>query len=321
MNLLKPLLEVKNLHVYYKTRLGIRKVLHGINLTLQEKETLGLIGESACGKTTTLQSFLRILPSNAKIPKGEILYKGNDLLKGNITKIRRHAISMIFQDPTRALNPVYKVGRQLMDAIRSTSEKKITDKKAKELAKEHLRKAGLPHTERILDTFPFQLSGGMKQRVCIALANATAKDILLADEPTTNLDVTIQNQVLTEIHHLIKEENLSVILVSQALGLVKDITDRVCVMYAGRIVESADTEELFSNPLHPYTKGLVNAVPKLTGGGIPKGIPGRIPDYIHPPTGCRFHQRCDHDGEDCQEEPPPLVDMGDGHKVACNEYA
>lgn len=321
MNLLSPLLETKNLHVYYKTRTGIRKVLHGVNLRLQEQETLGLIGESGCGKTTTLKSFLRILPSNAQIPKGEILYKGNDLLKGNITKIRRHAISMIFQDPTGALNPVYKVGRQLRDAIRSTSEKGITDKQTKELAKEHLRKAGLPHTERILDTYPFQLSGGMKQRVCIALANATAKDILLADEPTTNLDVTIQNQVLTEIHRLIEEENLSVILVSQALGLVKNITDRVCVMYAGRIVEVADSEELFSNPIHPYTKGLINAVPKLTGGGIPKGIPGRIPNYIHPPTGCRFHPRCHDNIGDCQDEPPPLVDVGDGHKVACTDYA
>ncbi|NIQ05906.1 MAG: ABC transporter ATP-binding protein [Candidatus Korarchaeota archaeon] len=319
---MKPILEAKNLHVYYKTRLGNRKVLHGVNLSLAHGETLGLIGESGCGKTTLLKSFLRILPSNGLIPDGEIWYKERDLLKEkNITDIRRHAISMIFQDPTGALNPVYKIGRQLMDAIKSTSDKKkITAKEAEELAKDNLKKAGLPNTERILDSYPFQLSGGMKQRVCIALANATAKDVLLADEPTTNLDVTIQNQVLREIHRLIEETNLSVILVSQALGLVKNITDRVYVMYAGMIAESAEANELFADPLHPYTQGLLAAVPKLTGGGIPEGIPGRIANYLNPPRGCRFHPRCDRKMDICSKEQPPMIEMGDGHHVACHLF-
>ncbi len=318
---MNSLLEIKNLHTYYETFQGTAKVLKGVNLNLKKGEKVGLTGESGCGKTTTLKSILRILPPNSTIPQGEILYKGENLLKRRSMKeIRRGAISMIFQDPTGALNPVFKVGKQLTGAIKY-SNSKLSDKEAKTLAEENLKKVGLSNTKRIMDSFPFQLSGGMKQRVCIAIANATARDIILADEPTTNLDVTITEQVLREIHKLVQRENLSVILVSQALGLLKNITDRTFILYAGTVVEVAKSDEIFTDPLHPYTKGLISSVPKLTGEGIPKGVPGRISDYVDPPSGCRFHPRCDGCNNICEKEPPQVIDVGNDHKVACHLYS
>lgn len=314
------LLEIKDLHVYYRTPLGLSKVLNGVNLTLNKGETLGLIGESGCGKTTTLKTIMQILPTNAVNPQGEILLEGKDVLKASPSKIRmirRKKLSMVFQNPTSALNPVFKVREQIMDIIK-TSHGEISQEKAKALAEENLKKVGLTNTERILDSYPFQLSGGMKQRVCIALANVSAKNIILGDEPTTNLDVTIQNQVLNVIKDLIAKESISMILVSQALGLIRKMTDRIHVLYAGNSVETAESNDLFSNPLHPYTQGLLSSVPRIVGGGIPKGIPGRIPDYLDPPSGCRFYPRCAERREVCKEESPFLTDVDNNHKVACH---
>jgi len=322
----KTLLEVKDLYVSYRTYRGMLKVLNGACLKVKEGEKVGLIGESGCGKTTTMRAILRILPTNAVVEGGEIYFKGRDILKmgkHELTEIRRKHITMIFQDPTAALNPVFKVKTQLADIIRYSGiieEGEVTEEKLTEESLRLLKEVALTDPERVLDSYPFQLSGGMRQRICIAMSLATAKDLLIADEPTTNLDVTIQDQVLRLIKDLVEKRNLSVILISHALGAVRGFVDRVYVMYAGTMVEVAETSELFSNPLHPYTQGLLDCVPKLTGTKFSEGIKGRVPDYINPPTGCRFHPRCDFASNKCMKEMPPFINVGGTHKVACWYY-
>lgn len=315
------LLDIKNLHVWYKVYGGMLKVLNGVNFAVHLGEKVGLVGETGCGKTTTMKAVLRILPDLARIPEGEITIHGNDVLKMNsreLADLRGRGLSMIFQDPTSALNPVFTVGQQLYDVIRyssGSSGDSVNDKR--EVALHALREARLPDAERMLDSYPIQLSGGMRQRVCIAFAIATARDLLIADEPTTNLDVTIQDQVLRLIRDLVEQKGTSLILITHSLGLAREMTDRVYVMYAGNMIETARTEVLFREPLHPYTKGLFASIPRLTGGGFAEGIPGRIPDYRNPPPGCRFHPRCPHAFEPCTKSMPPYFDVGDGHKVAC----
>ena len=228
---------------------------------------------------------------------------------------------MIFQDPTSALNPVFTIGQQLNDVIgfsAGASGAKVKDKR--EVALHALREARLPDPERMLDSYPVQLSGGMRQRACIAFAIATARDLLVADEPTTNLDVTIQDQVLRLIRDLVEKKGTSLILITHSLGLAREMTDRVYVMYAGNMVEMADTGDLFEKPLHPYTQGLFASIPRLTGGGFAEGIPGRIPNYSNPPPGCRFQPRCPQAFEPCSRAMPPYFDVADGHKVACYLY-
>jgi len=322
------LLDIKGLCVSYKTYRGKLKVLNGVHLAVKEGEKVGLIGESGCGKTTTMKSILRILPTNAVLEGGEIYFRGKDILKMNkkeLTEIRRKHITMIFQDPTSALNPVFKVETQLGDVIKysgilENEKEKVTKEKLKALAIKLLKEVALPDPERVLDSYPFQLSGGMRQRICIAMSLATARDLLIADEPTTNLDVTIQDQVLRLMKDLVERRNLSVILISHALGAVRGFVDRVYVMYAGNMVEAAETRELFSNPLHPYTQGLLASVPKLTGTEFSEGIRGRVPDYLNPPTGCRFHPRCDYVSEKCKRETPLFIKVGGNHEVACWRY-
>ncbi len=320
------LLEVRDLKVCYRTYRGILKVLNGVNFTVEKGEKVGVIGESGCGKTTTMKTILRILPSNGMICGGEVLYDGKNILEmgeNELNIIRRRKIAMIFQDPTAALNPVFKVGEQFMDILRHSKilegKKKPTEDELREEILDMFKEVMLPDPERVFDSYPFQLSGGMRQRVCIAMALATAQELLIADEPTTNLDVTIQDQILRLIKDLVDKRNLSVILISHALGAVRGLVDRVYVMYAGNMVEVADVKELFREPKHPYTRRLLASAPKLTGGGISKGIPGRIPDYLNPPNGCRFNPRCDQAMEICKEEVPPFFDLG-SHKVACWLY-
>ncbi len=319
----EPLLRVEDLYVHYKTYKGVMKVLNGVNLELRRGEKIGVIGESGCGKTTTMKAILRILPPNALVPRGRVLFEGRDLYEmkpRELRKIRGRRISMIFQDPTAALNPVFKVGDQLIDVIRHTRHHSSASRE--ELKAEALRlleEVALPDPERVFDSYPFQLSGGMRQRICIAMAIGTTKDILIADEPTTNLDVTIQDQVLKLIDRLVEKRGISLILISQALGIIRSMVNRVYTMYAGDVVEVAGTHDTFSKPLHPYTRGLVSSVPRLTGEGIPEGISGRIPDYLNPPKGCRFSPRCEYAEERCHEEKPPLIDVG-GRKVACWLY-
>jgi peptide/nickel transport system ATP-binding protein len=243
----------------------------------------------------------------------------------SLNNMRRKSITMIFQDPTAALNPVFKVGDLLADVIKYSGDidvKKASKETLREKSIDVLKEVALPDPERVLDSYPFQLSGGMRQRICIAMSLSTAKDLLIADEPTTNLDVTIQDQVLRLMKNLVEKKGLSVILISHALGTIRYTVDTVYVMYAGNVIEVAQTKGLFSSPLHPYTKGLLESVPKLTGAGFSEGIKGRVPDYINPPPGCRFHPRCSYAFEICTKENPQLFDVdANDHKVACWLYS
>ncbi len=321
----QKLLDIRDLAVGFSVYGGKLNVLNGINFSMKEGEKVGLVGETGCGKTTTAKSVLKILPEPpAFIKGGEILFKGKDILKmrdGELREIHAHEISMIFQDPTASLNPVFTIGDQLKTAIKySNLHTGMTKQEIEDRAVQALNEVRLPDAKRILGNFPVQLSGGMRQRICIAMALATRSTLLIADEPTTSLDVTIQDQVLRLLGTLVEEKDTSTILITHSLGVVREWTERVYVMYAGAMVETADTKDLFREPLHPYTKGLMAAVPKLTGEGIASGIPGRIPDYLNPPEGCRFHPRCPHVMEICKQESPAYFDCGGDHKTACFLY-
>lgn len=318
-----PLLDIRNLHVQFDVFGGRLRVLDGVNFTVRAGEKVGLVGETGAGKTTTMKAVLRVLPQPpARIPEGEIFFEGQDVLKlshREIMNVRGQGISMIFQDPTAALNPVFSVGAQIGAVIRHSlpDDQRLSKKDLRERSVMPLKEVALADPERLLDSYPLQLSGGMRQRVCIAMALATSPKLLIADEPGTSLDVTIEDQVLRLLHDLVEKRNTAVVLITHSLGVVRETTDRVAVMYAGNIVEEAPTARLFANPLHPYTQGLMAAVPKLTGGGVSDGIPGRMPAYLNPPTGCRFHPRCPHVMDICRSEKPPNYQVGDGHRVAC----
>ncbi len=319
------LLNIQDLRVHFDVYGGTLRVLDGVNFVVHAGEKVGLVGETGCGKTTTMKAILRILPMPpARIPGGQIYFKGQDVLKmgqNALRKVRSEGISMIFQDPTAALNPVFTVGQQLGAVIKYSMEgKKLSKKQVREGSLNPLREVALPDAERMLDSYPIQLSGGMRQRVCIAMALAASRELLIADEPGTSLDVTIEDQILRLLHRLVEEKDVSVILITHTLGVVREITDRVYVMYAGNMVEVADTQELFADPLHPYTHGLMEAVPRLTGGGVSDGIPGRIPNYLNPPTGCRFHPRCSQVMDICRQEKPAFYRTSERHEVACFLY-
>jgi len=321
----EPILEIKDLQVQFDVYGGTLKVLDGVSFVVQKGQKVGLVGETGCGKTTTMKAILRILPMPpARIAGGEIFFKGQDVLKmgkNELGKVRGEGISMIFQDPTAALNPVFTVGQQLSAVVKYSAEgKKLSKKEIREQALIPLREVSLPDPERMLDSYPIQLSGGMRQRVCIAMALVASRELLIADEPGTSLDVTIEDQILRLLHGLVEEKNVSVVLITLTLGVVRQITDRVYVMYAGNMVEVAGTQELFANPSHPYTHGLMEAVPRLTGGGVSDGIPGRIPEYMNPPTGCRFHPRCPQVMDICRQKKPAFSALGDDHEVACFLY-
>ena len=321
----EPLLEIKDLQVQFDVYGGTLRVLDGVSFVVQKGQKVGLVGETGCGKTTTMKAILRILPMPpARIVGGEIFFKGQDVLKmgqNELREVRGKGISMIFQDPTAALNPVFTVGQQLSAVVKySAGGKKLSKKQIREHALIPLREVSLPDPERMLDSYPIQLSGGMRQRVCIAMALVASRELLIADEPGTSLDVTIEDQILRLLHGLVEEKNVSVILITHTLGVVRQIADRVYVMYAGNMVEVAGTQELFATPSHPYTRGLMEAVPRLTGGGVSDGIPGRIPEYIRPPTGCRFHPRCPRAMDICRQKKPAFYALGDDHEVACFLY-
>jgi peptide/nickel transport system ATP-binding protein len=317
-------LRIQDLHVEFKVYEGRLRVLNGVALSVGPGERVGLVGEAGCGKTTTMKCVLRILPSPpGRITKGQILFHGRDILRmapRAVQRVRGRGIAMIFQDPTAALNPVFTVGDQLMAVIKHGSRNSLGRKEIRERAVAILREVQLPDPERLLTNYPIQLSGGMRQRVCIAMALSTEPELLIADEPTTSLDVTIQDQILRLLHALVERRDTSVIFITHSLGVVREMADWVYVMYAGSIVEAAKKDELFTHPLHPYTVGLMSAVPKLTGGGIAEGVPGRIPDYLNPPPGCRFHPRCPHAMPECQLGQPPLIPLGENHEVACLLY-
>ncbi len=322
-----PLLDVRDLHVHFAVYGGRLMVLDGVNLSVGRGEKVGLVGETGCGKTTTMKAILRVLPATARVPSGQVLFKGRDTLAMNareLSHVRGRGISMIFQDPTAALNPVFTVGEQLETVIAHSAAVRgepLSRAAVRDRAVTSLQEVALADPKRLLGSYPVQLSGGMRQRVCIGMALATGPGLLIADEPGTSLDVTIQDQILRLLQALVTERDTSVILITHTLGVVRELTDRVYVMYAGTIVETATTARLFAKPSHPYTRGLLQTVPKLSGGGIASGIPGRIPDYLHPPAGCRFHTRCPHAMDICRVTKPPFFRIDDDHEAACFLYA
>lgn len=318
------LLEIRDLSINFKVYDGLLKVVDGVDLKVKTGEKVGLVGESGCGKTTTVKSILNIFDKQAVVPHGEINFDNKNVLKMNdkeLHVLRGKDLSMIFQDPTASLNPVFTVGEQMYDVIKYSG---IVDKKDKDGIKKKairaLKDCSMPDPDRILQNYPFQLSGGMRQRVCIAMALSTESRLLIADEPTTNLDVTIQDQVLKLIRALVSEKGSSLILITHSLGVAREMTDKIYVMYAGNIVENALTTEIFENPLHPYTIGLLESIPKLTGEGMMQGIYGRLPNYLDPPKGCRFYPRCKFGTDICKDNKPTLYNVADNHMVACHKY-
>lgn len=320
------LLEVKNLKTYFFTDRGTSRAVDNVSFSLNRGESLGIVGESGCGKSVTALSILRLIQSPpGKIAGGEILLEsGNiniDLLKiseEEIVDIRGRRIAMIFQEPMTALNPVFTIGNQIEETI--GAHKKTGKKEGYERAVELLGLVGIPAPSRRYESYPHELSGGMRQRVMIAMALALNPEILIADEPTTALDVTIQAQILELIKELQEKLGMALILITHDMGIVAQTVKKVAVMYCGKIVEMAKTEELFNNPLHPYTIGLLRAIPPIEkrkdGVRLPV-IPGRVPDLIDLPKGCLFGERCGKKLEDCSKSVPDLVEVETGHRVRC----
>jgi peptide/nickel transport system ATP-binding protein len=317
-----PILQIRGLKLQYKIYKGYSKVLDGVDLTVGKGQKVGIVGEAGCGKTTTVKAILGILPQRQYvIPEGEILYKGKDVLKMDakeLGRVRSGEISMIYQEPSAALNPVFTIGQQMMDVVKYSAYGRETDRKQhREMVLQAIRDVFIPDPARIFSFYPNQLSGGMKQRICIAMAIMTRRDLMIADEPGTALDVTIQSQIHRMLDQLVAERDMSLIMITHSLGVARELTDVINIMYAGTVAESAPSAEVFARALHPYTKGLLEAVPRLAGGGLQAGIYGSIPDYFDPPPGCRFAPRCPLVSQRCREEKPLLADAGPGHRVAC----
>ncbi len=325
MKTLNPnILDIKDLFVNYRTFGGERKVLNGVNIFVKKGEKVSIVGETGCGKTTTVKSVLQILPRQGRITRGQIIFDGSDVLKmteAEINKLRSSGASMIFQDPTMSLNPVFTIGEQMDAVIRHSGQPGVDDKSVRhELAVKALEETAMPDPERILENYPFQLSGGMRQRVSIAMALATPRQLVIADEPTTNLDVTVEAQVLRILRERVEAKGSSLVLITHSFGVARETTDRIYVMYAGNMVETAPTADLFREQLHPYSQALMACIPKITGGGVAEGIPGRLPSYIDPPRGCRFAPRCSSAMPKCHELTPGFVRVGEERGVACFLY-
>jgi oligopeptide/dipeptide ABC transporter ATP-binding protein len=317
------LLDVKNLKTWFATPRGEVRAVDDVSFTLAEGEVLSLVGESGCGKSVTALSILRLVSAPGRIAGGEILFAGRDLLKlreDEMRAIRGDDIAMIFQDPMTSLNPVFTVGEQIAEAIRL--HRKVSRKEAWNQAIEGMRDVAIPAPETRAQSYPHEMSGGMRQRVMIAMALACDPKLLIADEPTTALDVTIQAQILDLLNELREKRNLALLLITHDLGVVAETADRVAVMYAGRIVEQAPVRALFHHPRHPYTEGLLRAVPRLDESGEARKqrlrtIEGVVPNPLHLPPGCRFAPRCEHAREQCRTGEPPLLDLGAQHASRC----
>src|SRR5919198_60436 len=316
----RPLLEVSGLRTSFATRDGLVRAVDGISFSVDRGEIMGLVGESGCGKSVTSLSILRLVPPPGRIEAGSVTFEGRDLLKlrsEQMRSIRGQQLAMIFQQPTSSLNPVWDVGRQIGETLEI--HKGLRRKDARVRALELLRLVGIPDPERRLRSYPHELSGGMAQRVMIAMALACEPDLLIADEPTTALDVTIQAQILELLKEIQEKLKMALIFISHNLGVVARLCDRIGVMYAGSIVELADKKTLFTSPQHPYTIGLLEAIPRpeLRHEDL-KAIPGTVCNLFDPPSGCKFHPRCSRAQEICEREPPPLEEKFDRTLAACH---
>ncbi|MCA9893484.1 MAG: ABC transporter ATP-binding protein [Anaerolineae bacterium] len=336
----EKLLEIRDLHLEFKTFDGVAKVLAGVDLTLHRGDVYGLVGETGCGKSMTALSIPRLIPMPpGRITQGEIIFNGENLLEkseGQMERFRAKHLGVIFQDPVTNLNPMFTVREQLIDAVIFQQHYGTTNNalwravmpSARQRRKDALQRAielldlvGIPQAATRIHDYPHQFSGGMRQRVLIAMALAGEPDLLIADEPTTALDVTIQAQILRLIKSLVKKLGLTVLLITHNLGVVAKTCEKVAVMYSGRVIEESPVRELFRNPKHPYTQGLIQAVPRKESnrGGL-IGIPGTIPDLNHPPAGCRFHPRCPHVMDPCRTTVPSASAMTSAHNVYCHLY-
>ena len=314
-------LSVKNLKTYFHTATGIAKAVDGVSFTLDAGKTMGIVGESGSGKSVTATSIMRLLPQNGKIMGGEIDFDGVDMMKlskKQLVALRGNEIAMIFQDPMTSLDPVFKVGNQMVEMI--CAHQNVTKEAARAMAIEALGRVGIPNPEKRMDAYPYELSGGMCQRVIIAMAICSHPKIIIADEPTTALDVTVQARVLELLRELQRNLNTGILLITHNLGVVWEMCDDVMVMYAGQTVEKAETKELYAEPLHPYTWGLLDSIPRLSdeSKGMLTTIPGVPPDLRLTGECCNFCNRCRYAQDICRTSVPPLVEVKPNHFVACH---
>jgi len=317
---MENLLEIKNLRTNFTTSNGVVQAVRGINISLDKGECLGIVGESGCGKSVTMMSILKLLDDNAVVSADEIKFKGIDLMDKDAKFMRTllgSGIGMVFQDPLTSLNPLYTIGNQIMEPIKIHTNMSSKDARAK--AVELLRLVGIPSPESRLKQYPHELSGGMRQRVMIAIAISCEPDLLVADEPTTALDVTIQAQILDLMVDLKNKINTSIILISHDLGIISGMCERVIVMYGGMVMEEGSIDDIFYKTSHPYTKGLLNSIPKIENGKREKLVPifGSPPDLLNPPKGCPFSGRCDYAMKICGSHLPGMKEISQSHRSAC----
>ena len=317
------LLEIKGLKTHFKTDDGWLHAVDGVDIAVERGETLAVVGESGCGKSVTAKTVMKLIDMPpGRIVAGQVLWQGRDLVPlgpDEMRKIRAKEISIIFQEPMTSLNPVFTVGEQIAESVRL--HEGLSKKAALERAVEMLKLVNIPTPERRVNDYPHQFSGGMRQRVMIAIALACNPKLLIADEPTTALDVTIQAQILELLQGLKERFGMAVMLITHAMGVVAEVAQRVVVMYAGQVVEEAPVRELFGHPRHPYTQGLIRSIPRIDTAAVHKSrleaIPGTVPKLIEPRAGCRFAGRCRHVTPACHAATPPLLEVAVGHKVAC----
>ncbi len=317
----EKIVSVQDLKLWFRNDFGDVQILNGISFDIYRGETLGIVGESGCGKSMTSFSIMRLLESPPARYEGKILFKGEDVLQKNekqMRSLRGSEMSMIFQEPMTSLNPLFTLGNQMAEPF--MQHQGLTRKQAREKSIEMLRMVRMAEPEQRIDEYPYQLSGGMRQRVMIAMALACRPELLIADEPTTALDVTIQAQVLDLMRDLQKELGTAIAFITHDLGVINEMCDRVVVLYCGEVMETAPVKELFKNPKHPYTEGLLATLPKFGVEGQLEVIPGMVPPSGKFPTGCVFAPRCPYATEQCQQAKPEEADLGDGHKVRCFRY-